>query len=464
MEIIKGSVFVLMRLKYFIIILLCFIFLSACENFTEENHKDVIVSGTSITNTNYRSMENEKLNWEVTDLCGKKRELSLSDGDIFKKDYVGQGSFNYATEYSQVAADNNYYYMRRMGETQYSIYKNRGDLVGTFYVDKGRNIDSCIKYGDTFYVRSSLYETIEVGTHQELKELLNLSSVDFVHQKTDEIYEYPENERFGYFFNGFLYVEDYRNKCIDEVDLTKKENKKIELEKQINYYYQPVQFIINNRIYAGGTKEGKDIVFYRYNIDMTKKEQFFSYSYIGNNDKWKFKSATIDADGKNFYICEEYYSDTGTKSYKVYMISPNSKKIRRVSNNYMNSCLWTEGYVFYTDLKNRLHVWNSNNQKDNLISEQSVEMYSAFANYLFYLDVQYKIHEYNTKTQKDSVITDIKAMNIACTKEGLYVQKYNEDLADSESNVTDDSSCALYFMDFNGENVLKIEDEKVQLE
>ena len=103
-------------------------------------------------------------------------------------------------------------------------------------------------------------------------------------------------------------------------------------------------------------------------------------------------------------------------------------------------------------------------KKMQKVSDDYIEKYAVAKKNVFYTDSNHKIHKYSISTKKDSIISDIQAMDIACTKEGLYVQKYNEYLADSESNLTDDSSCGLYFMDFDGKNVVKIEDEKIEME
>ena len=85
----------------------------------------------------------------VTDLTGKKQKLKLGNVNINNKEiFIPKDS---SAEYAQVA-DGHYYYLRREGERRYTLYCDKGDKVGRFWIDKWYYYESCFKYGDRFYV------------------------------------------------------------------------------------------------------------------------------------------------------------------------------------------------------------------------------------------------------------------------------------------------------------------------
>ena len=104
-----------------------------------------------------------------------------------------------------------------------------------------------------------------------------------------------------------------------------------------------------------------------------------------------------------------------------------------------------------------------------------VSSYSTIFGYnkknIFYLDSERKIHRIDKKTRGDVVISDpdkIYPMDIRCTEDGLYVQRYRVNLSiDYIFDEADDydyderdtelgDSCDLYHMDVNGENMKRI--------
>lgn len=86
---------------------------------------------------------------------------------------------------------------------------------------------------------------------------------------------------------------------------------------------------------------------------------------------------------------------------------------------------------------------------------------SSNQKYIFYLDNNDRIHRINKKNRKDILFTNIKASDIKCTKDGVYIQTFlnededDEDCAD-EQQTDDPESCDLYYMDLDGKNVEKI--------
>ena len=411
-----------MKIKYYLLSICCVILLVGCEKLSKNRNDNLNVSGTSISDTE-DSEQIENLSWRVVDLDGKKRKLDLFGLNFLEESGIRMEFFNYATEYFQMA-DDNFYYMNSI-ET---IYKNKGQLVGKFGGNKGRTT-GCVKYGDSFYVSSQFEDVMEYSKEKIWRE--TLSKINLQTHNTTAIYEFPSDKYTGdvYFFNRHIYITNYTDNCIEELALNGQRKRVISFDrKKLNIISEPIQYIIKNKVFLNGIKKDNEIIFYNFDIEMQKKKEMFRYSYTPTeHGKWKFDSAELEVKHGNIYICEIYHDGEISYRKKLYMIPAKTKKMQKVSDSYIEKYAVSEKYVFYTD----------NN---------------------------HKIHKYSISTQKDSVISDIKAMDIACAKEGLYVQKYNEDLADSESNLTYDSSCGLYFMDFDGKNVVEIQEEKIEIE
>lgn len=466
--------------KFLIILLCCILFLFACEKTDKKDNKENLVSGSSIYNTSTTSsisvtegvpglgvavssinstlLKKNKINWEVTDLRGNKRKLKLSGMDLLEHKVVKMSLLDHVTEYYQVENDN-YYYMKQNG-IEYSIYKNKGELVGKFNVNKG-SVAGCVKYGDHFYINIGIKER-----YQQYLALVNLNR-----EKVDIIYEYPYEE-FKYevsFFNNRIYIMDDSDNSVDELELTGKKVRKIKgNQKNRNIDLHPIQYIMDNKIYMQGVREGKDIVFYREIIGEKQKEEVFRYSYdSAGKDEWEIEYAFLEMKHNHIYIWELYYDGGVSYTAKLYVISPKDKKMRNVSDGYVSSYFATDKYVIYADEKDILHSLNIQSFEEKIIPYKKIENYEVYKQYVFYIDKKKRIYRYDLKTQKDVMLSDIKVMDIKHTKEGLYVRKYNEILAElqeSEYDIIGDSSCGLYFMDFDGKNIVKIEDEKIEME
>lgn len=417
-----------MKIRNIIVILICVILLSSCGKASKKESEIFLVSKSPISEYDSNSEKksvfstNRHLNREVTDLKGKHRQLSLLKSEIFEKSRVGMDINFYATQYSQVE-DDEYYYARKTGETQYSIYKNRGDLVGKFNLPTGQFLEGYAKYGDDFYVNINVENSNQDGYKQYL------AKVDLVKGKVFVIYEYPRwiVEDRAYFFNNNIYINSYASNFIAELNLNGTLNRRLKINEEV-VDYRKIRYVIDDKIVLDGVEEKGEIVFYNYDIQTQKKEECFRYSYLPpDDDKWKFETALLHVNHNNIFVCETY--NDGGISYRknLYMIPAKRKEMLKVS----------EGYI---------------------------EKYALSEKFLFYIDREHRIHKYNIKDLKDVIISDIKAMDIAYTKKGLYVQKYDRDLADTESYLADNSSCEIYFMDFDGKNVVKIEDEKIEWE
>ena len=413
-----------------IIFLICASLLFSCGQIAEES-KNPEVSGSpapSSDNLDYpqktvsedavavegtAQAKYKELKWKIKDLGNKKRQVSFFETDLLENSCVGMEFSNYATKYSQVEGDD-YYYARYTGEAQYSIYRNKGEFVGKFNLQKKQYISGYAKYGDTFYVNIGTMDTNGNDRHF-------LGRADLEKEKVYIIYEYPDAYLDRVLFcNSKIWIKDYV-----VLDLCGKKDRMLSINEKNN---AQIQYVLNNRVYLSGVREAEDIVFYCYDPDGKSRDEYFRYSFDSPNKKWEFDSAELEVKHGDIYICEIYFDGGILQRKELYMIPAKTKKMQKVSDGY-------------------------------------IEKYAVAEKYVFYTDSNHKIHKYSISTKKDSVISDIKAMDISCTREGLYVQKYNQDLEDdSDLNLTYDSSCGLYFMDFDGNHVVKIENEKIEME
>ncbi|MCH5265593.1 MAG: hypothetical protein J1F02_06815 [Lachnospiraceae bacterium] len=77
--------------------------------------------------------------------------------------------------------------------------------------------------------------------------------------------------------------------------------------------------------------------------------------------------------------------------------------------------------------------------------------------------ILFKVHRFTKKTYEDMIISNMKAMDVKCTEDSVYVQEYDEALSDEGEDdyvFKDDNpaSTNVYYMDINGEHVEKIAD------
>ena len=366
-----------------IIFLICTFLLFSCGQIAEESkNPEVLGSPTLSSDTDLDYLQKtvseaavavertaqakyKELKWEIKDLRNKKRQVSFFETDLLENSCVGMELSYYATQYSQVEEDD-YYYARYTGRTQYSIYRNKGEFVGKFNLQNKQYISGYVKYGDTFYVNIGAMDIN--GNDRRF-----LGRVDLEKEKVYIIYEYPAWSFLDrvLFCNSKIYINDYV-----VLDLCGKKDRMLSFNEKNN---TQTQYVLNNRMYLSGVREAEDIVFYYYDIDGKSREEYFCYSFDSPNNKWEFDSAELEVKHGDIYICEIYYDGGILQRKKLYMIPAKTKKMQKVSDDY-------------------------------------IEKYAVAEKYIFYTDSNHKIHKYSISTQKDSVISDIKAMDISCTK------------------------------------------------
>lgn len=102
----------------------------------------------------------------VVDETGKKHKLELGNVNVEKVEMIFP-LMMFPTNYSQVA-DNHYYFLRADGRLNYTIYRDKGEVVGEFSLKEG------IVYAFGFYRNRFYAEIAKSNTNDIGKKLVEI--------------------------------------------------------------------------------------------------------------------------------------------------------------------------------------------------------------------------------------------------------------------------------------------------
>ena len=357
----------------------------------------------------------------VTDDCGQMRELKLGNVDAGDRgvDFI----FSDVTSLYSQTENGHYYYMRSNGKGDYQIYKDNGKRVGSFSVKKGF-VNSFVVYKNKFYaiIKESHFKNKDsfkgagifcysphkkkmvkiLGNFSDLRDLLDENYSLFIYR--DAYYLYNEKYR-------KILKYDLKKHILTEVQTLKNSPKS-------DAYYNWI--CVDNKIYYGA-KDGTEKVIYSLDLKNGAESEVFRYAEKDGNSAEEL-DIQLDMDD-DFIYCEDYL-------------------IPRKGGKMVGA------------LKG---VWDM----------ERIPPYAKNMKYVFYIEhnTKHTIHRLNKSTLEDIIINDIRAMDVMCAKDGLYVQQYVYDLSlDEDGDVNfeqerdNSQSCNLYYMDFDGKNIEKIAD------
>lgn len=396
----KKGVFILIISFVF---LLCVIVVSEKkENHFKPEEFPKPSAKTGLAEPIYRENDRREYN-VIIDPVGKERRLYLGNVNA-KKKWIDFEAANPTTFYSQVEGDH-YYYMRSDGKRNYTIYCDKGKTVSKFKLKSGY-IDSCVKYGSKFYMiwnRNflNIQENVEYVSPERRFAILDIKK-----GKLEFIPDVKCDDPMEkcHLYENQLYIENAQNKTLYLYDLEKgKSYKKIEMTAN---FRDAGELILIDGMFYYGVMRGSKVKFFRFDLE-TKQEEEILY-YEKNNDNYTV--VWLDMDDHYIY-CQDCV-------------------IPRSGGKIMNG-------VIASNFNSR---------------------------YLFYIDEKNKVHRVEKRNRTNKVISNIQAMSIECTENGLYLHQYEEKLLDVDEDddsmdyqETDDPmTCHVYYMDLDGKNVEKI--------
>ena len=304
--------------------------------------------------------------------------------------------------------------MRSNGKGQYTIFRDKGEVVGKFKIKQGY-VRLFTKYNSKFYLEWRNEPENENCESRLAEANLKEGNIKFI-----EDMDLFVSGQYKFFYEDRLYI--YKGKDLKVYDLKRKC-----YEKEINttdYFEQGVKKFIDGKFYYG-VCQGRKVKLFSFDPKTEIEEEIL---YFEHKDDLGEAGVSLSMDDENIY-CENF-------------VIPRRGGTMRKGNLRKGGNAW-----FYDNI----YLFNLS---DNL------------KKYLFYLDDNYKVHRISRKTGKESIITKMDAMDVEWTSQNVYIQAYEEEIKDynDDDQVSiyqtkdDDTSCDLYCMDLDGKNIEKIAD------
>lgn len=372
------------------------------QKVSDDNHINSIEKG-----------EPEK--WEVIDISGNKQLLDIGNIPIMNQN-VEMGYIYYPAEYVQ-AYDGHYYYMTYLDKV-YTLYRDHGNKVGSFQCQDGYELEGCVKYKDRFYVA---YCKKDANFNMEF------GQIDFDKQKINYLF----TQSFEIASHFFVTIYDNQVCFLD-----------------LNNQYVCIRDFKGN---------------YKKNFNRPdQKEGWWKYSFRGIDKKNLYYQSTEQNAKRGRIICVN--QDTGKQSIVFdYVIDKNiMEEVHGISNIEKLDDMIYITEVAGEDYHHRLYIIDERNKKMQLIFS-NIESWTVSDRYIFYTDKKHYIYRVNKGNGKKKVISKMKAGDIKCVGDELYVRKYDEYIDDKDDYSLDDRDMiqpCIYAMDFDGENVVKCVDAK----
>ncbi len=345
----------------------------------------------------------------VVDETGKERELKLGDVDVEDKG-VGFGSTYYVGEYSQVVKGH-YYYLRNISTNKYGVYRDQGECECQFTLPDESSecyVREFAKLGKEYYallcddydLDNIVYQLVCIDAKKGTSKVLSESSQDFFINSMA-------------WYKGAFY---YKRKGGTVVEFGNGHKNFREMFHMHSDDMGNKLLFLDGKIYYG-SQLGNEISLYSFDLKKGTREEVFRYERKGKIIRDMMLRKMLDIDEDYIYISND-------------MIPRKGGEILRLGDG----CDRIAGDI-------------AHNKK-----------------YVFYCDGDYRLHRLDKGTKKDIIISGIKAMNVNCTEDGIYVQGYNKFYAsgrlDSEEEDTwhalGDYSFDLYYMDLDGRHKKRI--------
>lgn len=341
----------------------------------------------------------------------------ISDWRTAKEEGIPMEYLNYPAEYAQVYEDN-YYFLDYTGKNQYTIYKNRGEKVGTFFVEEDKELIGFVKSGESFFAKLV----------QETGNRVNLAKVNLQKNDLEPIYSmvyatFDELTEDYFFDDGIYSVKEnvVNNRTIYEITCRNLDG------VILNDYSITLSNEKQNAYHV--VKMKKDEILFE---EIEKERRIFYVNNFAKKENKKIASLTFPSD-------KGIVNNTGDYKFEQDVLLA-KLPIEDKAGKESSFCLCKVKY---------------NDKKTEILLSQ-IEDFCCQGKYIFYIDNKYMVHKFDVETNKDMIINNkLKAMSLECTRDGLWIKEYDEvckDGGEVARNHRDTLICMKY-RDFECERV-----------
>ena len=330
--------------------------------------------------------------WEVTDICGEKKLLDVSNvPELYSSVTFG---FFPPARHGQVY-EGHYYYLRRE-KSSYILYQDEGKKAGSFKANSKYEVAGWAKYGDKFYVRLQNPDKIgaeELGVANLKKGTLDILGTIGIFSAeicNDSIFMHPKKD--------WIYTIDLQGNVIKNYKWEGDDRRYYAVDEKNLYFMENPFDWANNKYICVDLQTDEEHTIFEYTRDVLNEPR----------DNYRVSSEIFKNHGDVFVL--DNFSDINV----LYIITENEKKMKEIIN--FSICTMNDKYIFYTDTKSRIHRWNRKNGKDKMISS-------------------------------------FRAGELQCTDDKLFVQEYVEWPDGDPFDPFETDAASLYVMDLDGKNM-----------
>lgn len=329
------------------------------------------------------------------------------------KEGIFMDYLNTTAEYAQVYKDN-YYFLRCKGNNHYTIYRNKGQKVGTFLLEEETELLGFVKSGEYFFAK---YQ-------REGENRVNLAKINLQENSLEEsiysvFYASFDELPTDYFFYDCIY-------SVKENVMNDKTEYEITCRNLDEAIVDEYSVTLNNEKHNP----------YQI-VKMTKEEILFE---------------EIERDKRTFYV----YNLAKKKCKRVTQLKfPNDKSINNNGAQYKfeQDILVAKVPLEAKDILFRLYRISYKDTGIELLSDE-IRDFCCCGEYMCYIDKDYKVHTYDRQTEKDIVLdSKLKAMSLYCTSAGMWLREYDELCAEDSEGISKSHADPLYYMNYVGDKV-----------
>lgn len=387
-----------------------------------------VMTGDAVTGKREKDKKKEKKTVRIiTDPTGKKRKLKMGKVNI-KNEGVKFCFSSPPSVYAQVY-DGHYYYLRADGSRNYTIYRDKGHMVGQFSLNNGY-VGGFTKHGSDFYAiiyNEYIYKTKKDWEAVEYPKIDSRNTIALIDLKKKEAVSLcGANMIFDYNFfgNSLIYYNEETDTFVGRNIRDK--NSEIPIPIPATTAECRVQpwislKLIDGKWYFGTMGLYNDVItLWSLNLTSWKREKLFCYK-----------------------PGEEY---NGFESEDFFI---------KMDNDYIYSINYIIPLAGGRMIKLPGKVW-----RETICSNKK---------YIYYIDDKFRIHRITKKTMNHTIFSGIKAVDIQCTENCVYAtgyhKKYYGDYGDyfdvyfSKNNNEDEDTEGDYFEDYTEEADANDEDE-----
>ncbi len=346
-----------------------------------------VMTGDAVTGKKEKNKKKEKKTVRiVTDPTGKKKKLKMGEVNI-KNVGVKFCATSPPSVYAQVY-DGHYYYLRVDG-SNYTIYRDKGHKVGQFSL-KDEYLVGFAKYGSDFYAiteKKYIYKTKKDWEAVEYPKIGYKDTVVIIDLKNNKVMPLHDDKglllgEYNFYENSLFYYNEetdtYTKKSIGD----KNSEIPIPIPATTGEYHTPYSNnlkLIDGKWYFGTVTLFKDVITL-WSLDLTswKREKLISYKLKkGEYDGWDCEDGFLKMDHDYIY----------TMDYIIPLLGGRMTKLPG-------------------------KVW-----RETICSNKK---------YIYYIDEDFRIHRITKKTLSHIVFSGMKAVNVQCMENCVYVVGYNK--------------------------------------